>query len=153
MDVIVQKFWSHVVKRGKDECWPWKKCSTKYAYFNDGTSTVLAHRFSYELKHGKGSAKGKIIRHTCDNPPCCNPNHLVKGSQQDNMNDKIARGRAHNLKGNECSWAKLNEEDVVDIKQLLKTKRYFHKTIAKWYNVHCVTITDINLGRSWRHII
>lgn len=111
----------------------------------------MAHRIAYELTHGEDSAKGKVVRHKCDNPLCCNPNHLELGTHKDNMNDKMKRGRGRFLKGNECSWSKLNEGQVREIRKLLKQK-IRHKVIAEKYGVDTVTITDINLGRSWRHV-
>ena len=33
------------------------------------------------------------MRHSCDNPRCCNPNHLSVGTQRDNILDMVKRGR------------------------------------------------------------
>ena len=56
-----------------------------------------AHRLAYVDKHGLtlDDIDGQVVRHTCDNPPCVNPDHLLLGTQQDNVNDKMTRGR-HN---------------------------------------------------------
>lgn len=54
-----------------------------------------AHRVVY-MKHNAVSPQdidGKVIRHTCDNARCINPEHLVIGTYQDNMDDKVSRGR------------------------------------------------------------
>ena len=123
----------------------------RYGFFGVKGKNVLTHRFAYEATHGEGSAKGKVVRHTCDNPPCCNPKHLILGTHKDNMHDKIKRGRARNLKGDECSWKKLNAEQVIQIRALLRQKIY-HKEIAKKFNVDTITVTDINIGRTWKHL-
>src|SRR6266571_4066811 len=34
-----------------------------------------------------------ITMHTCDNPPCWNPDHLVRTSQLANVADAVAKGR------------------------------------------------------------
>lgn len=54
---------------------------------------VQAHRFAFTLAAGPIPG-GLVVRHTCDNPPCCNPTHLVLGTQGDNIGDMRKRGRA-----------------------------------------------------------
>lgn len=36
---------------------------------------------------------GNIIRHSCDNPACVNPEHLIQGTTKENVKDKIVRKR------------------------------------------------------------
>ncbi|WP_080403738.1 HNH endonuclease [Burkholderia ubonensis] len=38
------------------------------------------HRIIWNLFNGSKPAAGAVIRHTCDNPGCCNPTHLRHGS-------------------------------------------------------------------------
>jgi hypothetical protein len=54
-------------------------------------SRVLRHRLSFFLHYGYWP---KVCRHTCDNPPCYNPTHLLDGTVADNNRDKVLRGRA-----------------------------------------------------------
>ena len=56
---------------------------------------TYAHRIAYAKAHGLTLADidGKVVRHTCDNPPCVNPDHLLLGTASDNMQDAVARGR------------------------------------------------------------
>lgn len=71
-------------------CWPWP--SQSYGTIRIDGFIFLAHRLSYE--HFKGPIpKGKVVRHTCDFPPCWNPEHLVLGTQAENMRDMVERGR------------------------------------------------------------
>lgn len=55
----------------------------------------LAHRLAYCVANGVklSDIKGKLVRHTCDNPPCVEPEHLVLGTQKDNIQDCSIRGR------------------------------------------------------------
>lgn len=41
----------------------------------------LAHRAALAEKLGR--AVQGVSRHTCDNPPCVNPDHLIEGTQSD----------------------------------------------------------------------
>jgi hypothetical protein len=51
-----------------------------------------AHIVMYEHRHGP-VPPGMIVLHTCDNPPCCNADHLTVGTQRDNIHDAIRKGR------------------------------------------------------------
>lgn len=60
-----------------------------------GNTTVVYHRLVYAQSKGipLASIAGQLIRHTCDNPRCINPQHLLVGSHTDNMQDVVDRGR------------------------------------------------------------
>jgi hypothetical protein len=53
---------------------------------------MLAHRVTYMLMNGP-IPEDLVVRHTCDNPPCVRPDHLVVGTSGDNTQDCIERGR------------------------------------------------------------
>jgi hypothetical protein len=95
-DEEIRRFHSKIA-RGPG-CWLWQKCSNNQGYgrfeiYRDGKRVrVLAHRLAYELASGvePGSAD---VRHDCDTPLCCRPDHLQLGTRADNMNDAVLRGR------------------------------------------------------------
>jgi HNH endonuclease len=70
----------------------------RFAIYRSGRRIrLLAHRLSYALANG-AIAAGSVIRHDCDTPACCNPGHLLAGSQLDNIRDAVWRGR-HRAEG------------------------------------------------------
>lgn len=54
---------------------------------------IRAHRWAWIIEYGR-IPKGLFVCHACDNPPCVNPLHLFLGTQKDNHDDMVAKGRA-----------------------------------------------------------
>jgi len=137
-------------------CWEWTQNKTSQGYGNATfkTKTWKAHRLSYTAFIGD-IPEGLVVMHSCDNPSCCNPQHLSVGTQKDNMDDMVRKGRSnightHN-QGSKCGVAKLKEEDVLKIKELL-AKGVSQREIAEKYNVKQPTISQINTGTTWSHL-
>lgn len=80
---------------GPKACWPFtgKVNNRGRPYFACNGKKHLVYRFVYELVNGVDTLKDKVARHTCDNEICCNPNHIVPGDHQQNMNDMKERER------------------------------------------------------------
>lgn len=109
-----------------------------------------AHRLAWELANGP-VPDGKLVLHSCDNPSCLNLEHLSVGSASENTADMLAKSR--NMKGNECSWSLLTEEDVVFIKaELAKGIRGTKYRLAKRFGVSFGAIADIESGKNWKHV-
>lgn len=94
---VPKRFWPKIALAGDDECWEWQAAKfTNFPYGAFGVTwkqTVLAHRFMFETYCG-AIPPGLNVLHSCDNPPCVNPNHLFLGTHQDNQADMRQKGRA-----------------------------------------------------------
>lgn len=86
-----EKFWAKVGKRGEEECWPWLGAIDTQGYGRAGKRD-RAHRIAFLIFH-QHIPPGMVVRHRCDNPPCCNPSHLELGSKSDNARDAVERDR------------------------------------------------------------
>lgn len=77
-----------------ESCWIWMggKGRSNYGKFMIGEKTSVASRVAYELFKGK-LEENKYVCHTCDNPPCVNPEHLWLGTSSENQLDSIKKGR------------------------------------------------------------
>lgn len=92
---LAERFWQKVDCRELAECWPWtaRKIATGYGQFQVRKGLwKYAHRMAYELTQGSFDSRWHIL-HSCDNPPCCNPAHLRRGTHQENMAEMKAKGR------------------------------------------------------------
>lgn len=106
-----------------------------------------AHRVAWALYNGE-IPDGLKILHRCDTPPCINPNHLFLGTDQENNDDMVRKGRRVQVYGEDWPQAKLTEDQVLEIRAS-KENRVF---LGKKYNVHRDTITDVILRRTWRYL-
>lgn len=120
----IELFWAKVDRGEPDVCWPWlgTKMAGGYGLFDRRKGgqriCVRSHRLAYTLMRGS-IPEGEIIRHECDNPPCCNPFHLKTGLPKDNSNDMIERGRhwtklrPESIPRGESHWSKRNGVDTM----------------------------------------
>lgn len=142
------RFWQKVVKT--DYCWEWHGTlgTGGYGRFKrDGKSTglVYAHRYSYELHVGP-IPNDLLVLHRCDNPPCTNPEHLFLGTDQDNMNDMVSKGRS--LGGERSPFAKLTEAQVLEIRASTEPPYI----IAARLKISSPTVINIRARRSWKYL-
>jgi hypothetical protein len=151
-------FWLRVDTSGtanEKGCWPWTGATSKagYGVFCYGDES-LAHRVSYALAHG--SAKGIIVRHTCDNPPCVRPDHLIAGSHGDNIADKMRRGRAKGGAGCQVgernNAATITEHQAQTVLDLWATGQFRQVEIARLTAVTRNNVGNIIHRISWTHL-
>lgn len=110
----------------------------------------LAHRVAWTLSQGE-IPDGLQVLHRCDNPPCVNPAHLFLGTQEENVADMGAKGRArgHSAPGESNPMAKLTWEQAEEIRRAYAAGEGSYKTIGQRYGVHAQTVCDIVRGRRW----
>jgi len=86
---LMDRLWEKVDQSaGPDACWPWT------ASRQPGGYGVIDKQSVTRILMGLEKGDPRVVRHTCDSPPCCNPAHLVIGSVHDNHRDMVERGRS-----------------------------------------------------------
>jgi hypothetical protein len=147
-------FWSKVKSRGHDDCWLWTGAKFKftgrqrgYGRFSGSGPYTYAHRAAWIFTNGS-IPEGKLVMHTCDVPLCCNPAHLILGTDAENHADSVAKGR--HTYGERTKANKLSEEQVREIIALKGTTS--GTSLAKRYGVGPGAINAIWRGDYWKHI-
>lgn len=145
-----ERFFARIGKL-ESGCWQWLgSLNAGYGQFRlDTGAIILSHRYSY-LLHKGGSIEGLVVMHTCDNPKCVNPDHLVLGTQADNVQDMHKKGRDKKraLIGINHSLSKLNDEAVREIRKSSDSIM----SIAKRFDVSRASIYDVLSGKTWKHV-
>jgi len=139
---LEDRFWCRV--RKTEQCWEWigfrDKCG--YGVLNVGDCKIdRAHRVSWMLRFGL-IPKGMHVLHRCDNPPCVRPAHLWLGTQNDNNEDRIAKGR---------TASKLTAKQVVDIRREYSGQRGEQLILSRKYRTTQRNISSIVRGFTWRN--
>jgi hypothetical protein len=86
------------------ECWEWTghKMSSGYGQVNFNKKGWLTHRLFWTIFNGE-IPNGLWVLHHCDNPSCVRPSHLFLGTNSDNQQDSVNKGRNNNKKKTHCA--------------------------------------------------
>lgn len=181
----IQHFWSRINtdpgQGPQGECWEWQYGKTYYRYGKFAITRkgikrhMLAHQTAYFLAKEEWPSP-MFVLHRCDNPPCCNPAHLFKGTPAANMQDKVSKGRqskgeTHSaamrrvaarglrnaaythpervLRGEDHGNARLTDDKV----RLIRSSPLTGAALARLLHVGETTIYRVRRGEYWKHVI
>lgn len=125
-----------------NDCLEWQGCLNTDGYprvFYNGNSNGKLHRIVYELVYSE-DISGKVIRHTCDNPKCINPVHLISGTPYDNARDRDSRGRGR---------AMFSADMIKEIRRLWATGEFTQSGLARHLNIHQGSVRQIVLKKNY----
>jgi hypothetical protein len=145
---VVFRLWPKIDSGNESECWPFNgaKTSRGYGKIREDGKTLLAHRVMYAWAYGP-IAPTDIILHNCDNPNCCNPAHLRRGTLSDNTQDMIAKGRHFTpWRGEAAKHSKLTEDAV----KAIRASPLGYRKLSKQLGVSRSAIRSVRLGLTWR---
>jgi hypothetical protein len=153
-----ERFWAKIQKT--DSCWLWTGGCTGSGYGvieipGHGRRSIAVHRLSWEIHNGP-IPEGMVILHLCDVRNCVRPDHLCLGTQADNVNDCVSKGRnrysTHHLNGELNGNSKLTAEQVAIIRSEYATGTTSSIKLAAVYGVSKPTILRIIHGETWSHV-
>lgn len=126
------------------ECVLWDGATNKAGY----GVTWHKNKWAYAHRVVVGAEPDEVVRHTCDNPSCVNPEHLIIGTAKENSEDMVRKHRQ--ARGESCARAKLTEDQVLGIRK--SHGSLSASKVASIYNISKTNVLDIWNRHTWRHI-
>ena len=177
--------WKKIDIKSDDDwwrCWEWMGglFNSGYGAFSILHKSYRVHRIVYEQTIGP-IPDGLLVCHSCDNPSCCNPNHLWLGTSKDNVVDREQKGRGKRLcgiqhpffnkhcseetkkkisialkhlnEGEKSGQSKLTEEDVLEIREMFSTGKYYQWELGEIFGVCQAEISMIVNNKKWKYLL
>lgn len=144
---VNERFWSKVDKAGPGGCWFWMASSRgkDYGNFRLNGKNEAAHRVAWILMRGP-IPEGQQVLHHCDVRRCVNAeSHLWLGTHDDNMADKMNKGRGNHLAGVNHPNALFEAQEIDAIRSSCKSI----SALSREYGVSRITIQRIKNRKAW----
>jgi hypothetical protein len=93
------RFHSRYTVNATTGCWEWNRRwghedrELYPIFYADGRRLYAAHWILENVGRPTDTYNGLFACHHCDNPRCVNPDHLFIGTQKDNIQDAVQKGR------------------------------------------------------------
>jgi hypothetical protein len=163
----VTRFWFSVDRKGEDQCWVWTGGQKNgYGRFKVDRTDYRPHRIAYYLQHCKDPGS-LLVCHKCDNPLCCNGNHLFLGTSAENNQDRDQKGRHRAasgifhgsktkpekfVRGSGVNGSKLTEDQVREIRRLYETGQFTFSALGRMYGISHRSASKLVYKQTWAHV-
>lgn len=140
--ISLQELLAETTKQGDCLIWTKAKGANGYGYIRNDRKIIAVHKAVAEIKYGQ-IPNGHVVMHSCDNRACINPDHLLIGTQKDNLHDMWAKNRAHN--------GVLSPEQIKNIKERFQPRHPQNgaRALAREFGVTHQAISKVVRGKSW----
>jgi hypothetical protein len=162
-----ERFRSKVDSSDPTGCWPWTDGVDRdgYGHFKAGRRMWRAPRYAFNLANPEAElSDDEQVRHTCDNPVCVRPEHLIRGVAAQNSADQIERDRttrgdrhhtrrdpSTRLRGTANGSAVLTDEQVRSIRTAYAAGAT-QVVLAAEHGVTQSHISQIVRRKTWAHL-
>jgi hypothetical protein len=132
-------------------CWLWNQPVDRYPSFSIDGRMVRVHRWAYETFVGS-IPSGLYVLHRCDDTHCVNPSHLMVGTQRDNVQDMLAKGRDNYARGEGSASSTLTEDDIRAIRSIARQGDMSLRALALRFGVSRSAVARACTGDTWAHV-
>jgi hypothetical protein len=149
---LATKVQARLVAEGNCLVFTGARGASGYGIIRAGRELRYAHRVICEVHHGPADPNEEVL-HSCDNRPCCKPEHLRWGSRAQNMREAYERDRnrvVHHV-GEQHARHKLTEPQVREMRERRGAGEGLG-AIAADYGIHLSTVHQICSRKTWRHV-
>ena len=149
---VIDRLFDRCILDPSTGCLLWTGYTTELGYgqIRLGSKVVLVHRLMWELTNYQPIPHGCVVLHTCDNPPCCEPMHLELGTHEDNVEDRVHKGRS--ARGERHGRAKLTADDAAAIRRRRAECTESLASLAREFGVHPRAIAKVLSGETWNDV-
>ena len=136
----------------KDKCIEWRhaKNSNGYPMLTTEGKQVLVTRYIKAMTDNIPMPDSSVqCRHTCDNPSCINPEHLLWGTPKQNSQDALDRDRT--ARGQRLPQAKLTDLEVLEARLLFLESESLLAVTTK-YGLGNNAAKQMLLGKTYSHV-
>ena len=112
--------------------WPLAKDNLGYGAVYIGKTRWKVHRLAYTIEYGT-IPDGLFVCHKCNNPSCCNPEHLYLATNSQNLKDAARDGlTAHQWKFSkaDCEEMRRLHSSGTSLRSIGRMFRTNHKTVG-----------------------
>lgn len=117
-------------------------CQTSFAGKRD-----KVHRHAWRETKGP-IPRGLHVLHHCDVRCCVNEHHLFLGTNDENVADKMAKGRHRSARG-EATASPLSEQEVREIRR----DRRSCKVVGPEFGISDTACYNIRNRKTWKHVV
>jgi len=149
---ILKDVWKRINKRDENDCWEWVGGKDKdgYGRMMIDRHNYRTHRLTYIETYGS-IPEGLIICHRCNNPSCCNPNHLYAGTIRENSQQCTKEGRR--VSGEKHYKTILSDKDILKIRSLYSTGTFSQRELGRMFGVTQAAIWYIINNKTRKYIL
>jgi predicted XRE-type DNA-binding protein len=132
-------------------CWEWtgaRDQRTGVGRISVDNRSAKVPRVALLAWKGLELTPDEFVLHTCDNPACFNPDHLIVGDRQARDEKAKAEGRYWKAGGEENSNVKLSDEQVAEIRERYEAGGVKQTELAADYGISQHHVSEIVRGQA-----